>query len=55
MTSGSTAAPVALLAVIVTVHALATLKHHYVDRDRTLARMLPLAKPAPEPEDTPGA
>ena len=43
------------LAVIVTAHALAALKHHYLDRDRTLARMLPLAKPAPKPEDTPGA
>ncbi|HEU0152091.1 MAG TPA: cytochrome b [Arenimonas sp.] len=43
------------LAVIVTVHALAALKHHYVDRDRTLARMLPLAKPAPKPQDPPGA
>lgn len=37
-----------VLAAIVTVHALAALKHHYFDRDRTLARMLPLVKP-PEP------
>jgi cytochrome b561 len=29
------------LAVIVTVHALAALKHHYFDRDRTLVRMFP--------------
>jgi cytochrome b561 len=36
------------LAAIVTLHALAALKHHYFDRDRTLARMLPLVK-APEP------
>lgn len=43
------------LAVIVTVHALAALKHHYFDRDRTLARMLPLAKPAPKPDNTSGA
>ncbi|GAB2495811.1 cytochrome b [Arenimonas alkanexedens] len=43
------------LAVIVTVHALAALKHHYIDRDRTLARMLPLAKPAPKPHDDSGA
>jgi cytochrome b561 len=43
------------LAAIVTVHALAALKHHYIDRDRTLARMLPLAKPAPKPHDDPGA
>jgi cytochrome b561 len=40
------------LAVIVTVHALAALKHHYLDRDRTLARMLPLIK-APPTGDTP--
>ena len=43
------------LAVIVAVHAAAALKHHYLDRDRTLARMLPLAKPAPQSQDTPGA
>ncbi len=35
------------LAAIVTVHALAALKHHYVDRDRTLHRMLPTV-PAPD-------
>ncbi|KFN48899.1 hypothetical protein P873_13180 [Arenimonas composti TR7-09 = DSM 18010] len=29
------------LAVVVTVHAFAALKHHYFDRDRTLVRMLP--------------
>ncbi len=29
------------LAIIVTVHAAAALKHHYFDRDATLARMLP--------------
>lgn len=46
-----------LLAAIVTVHALAALKHHYLDRDRTLVRMLPLIKPpAPAARDTdPGA
>ena len=27
------------------INALAALKHHYFDRDRTLARMLPLIKP----------
>ncbi len=43
------------LATIVTVHALAALKHHYIDRDRTLTRMLPLAKPVPKPNDDPGA
>lgn len=36
-----------VLAAIVTVHALAAIKHHYFDRDRTLVRMLPLLK---EPE-----
>jgi len=46
-----------LLAAIVTVHALAALKHHYRDRDRTLVRMLPLiTPPAPAARDTnPGA
>ena len=43
-----------VLAVIVTVHALAALKHHYFNRDRTLVRMLPLIKPpAPAARDTP--
>ena len=33
--------------------ALAALKHHYLDRDRTLVRMLPLIKPpAPAARDT---
>ncbi len=39
-----------VLAAIVTLHALAALKHHYLDRDRTLVRMLPVLKsrePAP--------
>lgn len=31
------------LATVVTVHALAALKHHYLDRDRTLVRMFPWA------------
>ncbi len=46
-----------VLVVIVGVHALAALKHHYFDRDRTLARMLPLIKPpAPAVRDNePGA
>lgn len=35
------------------LHALAALKHHYFDRDRTLVRMLPLMKPpAPAARDT---
>jgi len=41
------------LAAIVTVHALAALKHHYVDRDRTLVRMLPLLKPPAASEPPP--
>lgn len=40
------------LAVIVTVHALAAIKHHYIDRDRTLQRMLPVMK-LPPAADTP--
>lgn len=36
---------VVLLAIVV-VHAAAALKHHYLDRDQTLARMLPGLKPA---------
>lgn len=46
-----------VLSAIVTVHALAALKHHYFDRDRTLVRMLPLlSPPAPAaPDDHPGA
>ena len=36
-----------VLAALVTVHALAALKHHYVDRDRTLQRMLPAMPPPP--------
>lgn len=43
---------VALLALAL-VHALAALKHHYLDRDATLARMLP-GLPPPAPRD-PGA
>ncbi len=34
------------MAVIVALHAAAALKHHYLDRDRTLSRMLP-GLPAP--------
>jgi len=30
-----------LLAAVVTVHVAAALKHHFVDRDDILARMLP--------------
>lgn len=35
------------LAVIVAVHAAAALKHHYLDRDATLSRMLPGLPPPP--------
>ncbi len=42
------------LAAIVTVHALAALKHHYLNRDNTLRRMLPPASRAKPPHD-PGA
>ena len=38
-----------VLAALVTVHALAALKHHYLDRDRTLQRMLPAMPPPPPP------
>lgn len=36
-----------LLAVLVIVHAGGALKHHYIDRDRTLLRMLPWSGRAP--------
>ena len=36
------------LFVIVCVHVLAALKHHIVDRDNVLARMLPIIKPRRE-------
>lgn len=39
------------LAVIVTAHAAAALKHHYLDRDATLSRMLP-GLPPPSAADT---
>lgn len=45
------------LVAIVTVHALAALKHHYVNRDATLTRMLPGAaasEPAPPRITSPG-
>jgi cytochrome b561 len=33
------------LAGIVIVHVLAALKHHFLERDEVLARMLPFLKP----------
>ncbi|MET0271122.1 MAG: cytochrome b [Sphingomonas sp.] len=33
------------MAALVVLHIAAALKHHFVDRDRTLARMLPVAEP----------
>ncbi len=34
-----------LLLALVGLHAAAALKHHFIDRDATLARMLPLVRP----------
>ena len=36
------------MAALVAVHSAAALKHHFVDRDDTLARMLPAVKPRKE-------
>jgi cytochrome b561 len=33
---------------LVVIHAAAALKHHFVDRDGVLRRMLPFIKPAGE-------
>ena len=32
------------LAAVIVLHAAAALKHHFVDRDDVLARMLPLVR-----------
>ncbi len=37
------------LMTLVGLHALAALKHHFVDRDRTLLRMLPMPTARPDP------
>ena len=46
-----------LLVAVITVHAAGALKHHFVDRDGTLARMLPwrtrLLAPAAAPSNAP--
>lgn len=42
-----------ILIALILLHAGAALYHHLVLRDATLQRMLPLATPAPEPENTP--
>jgi cytochrome b561 len=34
-----------LMVVVVALHVAAALKHHFVDRDTVLARMLPFVKP----------
>ena len=36
-----------LMMLIVVIHALAALKHHFIDRDDVLKRMLPSRKPSP--------
>jgi len=36
-----------VLVVVVCLHVAAAVRHHVVDRDRVLARMLPLVKPNP--------
>ena len=38
-----------LLLAVIAVHVLAAFKHHLVDRDRTLLRMMPLAAPGGGP------
>lgn len=37
------------LIILAAVHAAAALKHHFIDRDITLARMLPALKPSKSP------
>ena len=36
------------LAVLVAVHVAAALRHHFVDRDDVLHRMLPFVRPRPQ-------
>jgi cytochrome b561 len=36
-----------LLLILVALHVLAALKHHFIDRDQVLSRMLPESRPAP--------
>ena len=42
-----------VLAALVVLHLLAALKHHFIDRDRVLVRMVPGLKPR-KPPDHPG-
>lgn len=44
-----------LLAALLVLHAAAALKHHYLDRDATLRRMLPVMAPPPTTKPPPGA
>ena len=37
------------MAALIVMHAAAALKHHVVDRDDVLARMLPFLKPGTRP------
>jgi cytochrome b561 len=41
-----------ILALLMAIHVAAAIKHHFIDRDITLARMVPGLKP-PLPKDTP--
>jgi len=43
-----------LLVAAVSVHVAAALRHHFVDRDSVLARMLPLVQPS-QPLENPMA
>jgi cytochrome b561 len=36
-----------VLLILASLHALVALKHHFLDRDDVLRRMLPVSKPQP--------
>jgi cytochrome b561 len=42
-----------VLAVLASIHILAALKHHFVDRDHVLRGMLPFASAHPSPQQAP--